>query len=136
MTPTTEEQALLMYAAGLEYLKRTNSKLLPVAEQGTKPVAVPARKPVTAVDFDVLKNSEVTRLRKRVAELEAEVQRLIFENNIQKQPNTWPVRPMMPLFNNGTGVDPNAGFAVNVSSPGDLIIKGDTTLSGKLNTEP
>lgn len=133
MNPKTEEQALLMYAAGLEYLKRTNSKLLPVAEQDIKS----ARKPVTAVDFDALKDSEVTMLRKRITELEAELMRLKAELNFKNQPpSTWPVRPYTgPIYRNGTGNDPFVGLGVGVCDQDTVIIKGNVTFKSDIDVK-
>lgn len=92
--PRTEEEALLMYAAGLEYLKRTGSKLLPAAE--AVPTPEPKKKPAQ-VDFSSFSQAATDQ---RLKDLERQVQELSFENSILKsklaqatQPNTWPLRP-------------------------------------------
>lgn len=105
--PRTEEEALLMYATGLEYLKRTGSKLLPAAETVTAPE--PKKKP-TQVDFSSFSQAATDQ---RLKDLERQVQELSFENSILKsklaqatQPNTWPLRPT-PMWGTSTEIPQN-----------------------------
>lgn len=148
MMPKTEEEALLMYAAGLEYLKRTNSKLLPKSEAAAPaPAPVQARKPITDIDFSkISQNKEVERLKLRIVELEAEVRSLELRLHMHNQTNTWPYRPNY-ILGQGTGVNPDAGMPLTVSKDGELNVTlaqptdtvkifGDVTFKGNINDGP
>lgn len=146
MIPKSEEEALLMYAAGLEYLKRTKSKLLPAVE-GSKPTTPAPRKPVTAVDFDKLKAAgDDSALRRRIVELEAEVFSLKRQLAMHTGINSWPYRPNY-ILGQGTGVNPDAGMPITISKDGELNVTlpqptdtikifGNVTFKGNLDDGP
>lgn len=107
MTPKSEEEALLMYAAGLEYLKRTKSKLLPAVE-----VEEPKKK-AAQVDFSLaMHTSRIRELEARIRQLETEL--MIAKSQNRPQPFVAPSWPNDPIFGNNRGY-----FVTSGTNPDD-----------------